>query len=91
MNAKLFCQNTGLGDAGSFTVKVYFSRKATINRKATLVKTQSVSSLAAGGRLVISVKATPTTKHKNVVAVVDSAGAVAETNEANNTVVKALP
>ncbi|MEW6364509.1 MAG: PKD domain-containing protein [Acidobacteriota bacterium] len=91
VNAKLSSQNTGLGEAGSFTVKVYFSNKVTIGRKSKLLKTQAVSSLTPGGSVLIAVKATPTRKHKYIVAVVDSAGAVAETNEANNAIAKTLP
>ena len=91
LSASLSCQNIGLGDAGGFTVKIYFSRKTTISRKSTLIKTQTVSSLAAGGSVPISIKATPAQKHRYLVAVVDSAGTVGESNETNNSVVGSLP
>ncbi|MEW6364523.1 MAG: CARDB domain-containing protein [Acidobacteriota bacterium] len=47
--------------------------------------------LAAGGSVALQVKATPSSTHKHIIAVVDSAGAVAEANEANHAIANALP
>ncbi len=91
ISASLSCQNIGSGDSGGFTVNIYFSRKTTINRKSKLIKTETLSSLAAGGAVPISIRATPTSKHKYIVAAVDSAVAVGESNETNNSVARSLP
>lgn len=91
VNATLSCQNANLGDAGSFTVKIYFSKKASVSKKSTLIKTQAVSTLAAGGTAPIKIKATPTSKHKYIVAVIDTPSTVAESNEVNNLIARALP
>lgn len=91
VNASFSCQNVGFGDAGAFTVKIYFSKKAKVTKKSTLIKTQAVASLAAGGATSISIKATPQNGHKYIVAVVDSGSAVAEVNETDNTIPQALP
>ncbi|MEW6364512.1 MAG: CARDB domain-containing protein [Acidobacteriota bacterium] len=91
VNATFSCRNTGIGGAAGFIVRVYFSNKAKVSRKSTLVKTQSVPSLAAGGSVAVKVTGTPSSKHKHIIAVVDSTGAVAEANESNNTVAAPLP
>lgn len=91
VNASLACQNVGLGDASSFAVKIYFSKKSSLSKKSKLIKTQTVPSLAAGASLAVKIKATPPNKYKYLVAVLDSDGAVGETNEGNNIVTTVIP
>ncbi|MBI2840494.1 MAG: PKD domain-containing protein [Acidobacteria bacterium] len=91
ISASLSCQNIGIGDASGFTVRIYFSRKDAINRKSKLIKTETLSSLAAGGAVPISIRAVATSKHKYIVAAVDSAVTVGESNETNNSVARSLP
>ncbi len=91
INVTFSCQDIGLGDAGSFTVKIYFSRKTTISKRSKLIKTQAVSSLAAGGVVSIACKATLPNRNKYIIAVVDSSGTVAEANEGNNVVTALVP
>jgi len=86
LNATFTCQNSGALPAGGFTVKVYFSTKSTLPRRATPIKTQNIGGLAAFGQSAFSIRATPTTRHKYIIAVVDSANTVAEDVETNNTV-----
>lgn len=91
VNATFSCQNIDLGDAGSFTIKIYSSKKPTIGKKSKLIRTQTVSSLAAGAVVPITFKTTLQNKHKYLLALVDSDGTVTEANEANNTITQALP
>lgn len=91
VKATFSCENIDLGEAASFTVKVYFSKKSTVSKKSKLIKTQTVPSLAAGGVVPVTIKATPPNGYKYLVVVVDSGGAVAESNETNNTISNALP
>lgn len=91
INGTFSCENIGLGDASAHTVKIYFSKKAKVNKKSKLIKTQAIPSLVAGGVMPISIKATPPDNYKYLVAVVDSDGAVAETDEGNNVVTQSFP
>jgi len=87
LNATVTCMNAGAAAAGSFTVKVYLSTRSTSTRRATLIKTQNIGGLGAFSQSAFSIRATPTTRHKYLLAVVDSSNTVAEDNETNNFVV----
>lgn len=90
LNATFSCQNIGTEDVGGFVVSVYLSRKAAVNSKSTLVKSQAIASLPAGASADIKLSAKMSSKHKYVIAIVDSLRGVPETDENNNTVSRRL-
>lgn len=91
VSATFSCRNAGATDSGGFEVRFYFSRRASVNSKSTLLKSQSVGPLAAGASAAVKVSGTPTSKHKYLIAVVDALGEIIEADESNNTISRRLP
>lgn len=91
VSASFTCRNAGLANSGGFTVRIYFSKSATVGPKSKLIKSQDISSLAAGAGVAITARGTPASRQKYIVARVDATAAVVESNESNNTVAEHLP
>jgi len=81
-------QNIGNAAAGSFRVGIYFSSDATCNTSDTLIGSRTIASLAAGASSAANTPATippgAAVGTRYMCAVADDLGAVAESNESNN-------
>ena len=81
-------QNIGSAAAGSFRVGIYFSSDATCNTSDTLIGSRTIASLAAGASSAANTPATipsgAAVGTRYICAVADDLGAVAESNESNN-------
>lgn len=95
VSARFVPQNTGNADAASFSVKFYLSSDQTVGSTDKLIQTSTVKNgLAAGasGKAIkLKYSSSKSISGKYLIAVVDAGGAVGESNETNNTVVKAIP
>lgn len=84
------CKVTNAGavsSGGGFAVKFYLSKNPTHDAADSLVKTSTVSTLAAGASKRIKVNTTASSAYDYLIAVVDSGSAITESDESNNTVV----
>jgi uncharacterized repeat protein (TIGR01451 family) len=89
VSGTILCSNIGQGPSAAFTARVFLSKNKTLETsKDTILKTSSVSALNAGAasstiKFKKTVKKTP--KKYYVIGYCDSAAAVSESNETNNT------
>lgn len=81
-------QNIGTAAAGSFRLGIYFSSDSTCNTSDTLIGSRTIASLSAGASSAANTSATipsgAAIGTRYVCAVADDLGAVAESNESNN-------
>ena len=84
-------QNTGSGNAGSFKVAFYLSNNGTT--LGSLLNTYTVAGLNAGMSKTIpfSYVSNISLTGKYIISVIDSSGAISETNEANNRTARRIP
>lgn len=91
VNATYACVNYGTVSTGSFTVKVYLSKKTTVGPKSKVIATKVIGPLAPGGVALIKAKGAKTSKTKYIVTVLDTTAVVSETDEGNNKTVQMVP
>jgi len=90
VRGSLLVSNTGNQGAGRFTITYYLSDDGVI--LGSVLRTGSVFRLNAGatGRMFFSYFATESLQGRYIIAVIDSGGVIAETDEKNNLVVGRL-